>query len=51
MNIRIHSASIVPADEGVGSIEIPIEKIVNGEVVTVATKAIPMVDIPKESNK
>ena len=38
--------SLVPSEEGMGSIEIPIEKIVGGEVVTVATKAIPIVETP-----
>jgi hypothetical protein len=41
--MRVASVSLVPADEGLGYVEIPIEKIVDGEVVTVDTKAIPII--------
>jgi len=41
--MEVVSVGIVPADQGIGYIEIPIEKIVNGEVVTVDTKAIPII--------
>lgn len=40
--MRLHSVSIVQSEASIGFIEIPIEKIVDGEVVTVDTKAIPI---------
>jgi hypothetical protein len=40
---RIVNVGLVPAEKAIGFIEIPIEKIVDGEVVTVDTKAIPII--------
>lgn len=45
MTARIHSVGLVPENEGLGYIEIPIEKLVNGEVVTVDTKSIPVISM------
>jgi hypothetical protein len=44
--MRIESVSLVTTDKGLGFIEIPIEKIIDGEVVTVDTKALPIIPIP-----
>lgn len=46
--MRIANISLVPEGEGLGRIEIPIEKIIDGEVVTVDTKSIPIIPIPME---
>lgn len=40
---RIHSINLVPEGQGTGYIEIPVEKLVDGEVVVVDTKAIPII--------
>jgi hypothetical protein len=44
--VKLESVSLVTADKGLGFIEIPIEKIIDGEVVTVDTKALPIIPIP-----
>lgn len=42
-NARIVNVGLVPAEKGMGYIEIPVEKLVDGEVVTVSTKSIPII--------
>jgi len=42
-NGYIKHVSLVSAEKGVGYIEIPVEKLIDGEVVVVDTKAIPII--------
>jgi hypothetical protein len=46
-NARLVCIDVVPAENGLGFIEIPVEAIIDGEVVTIDTKAIPIAQ-PKE---
>ena len=42
-NGYIKHVSLVSSEKGIGYVEIPVEKLVDGEVVTVSTKAIPII--------
>jgi hypothetical protein len=39
-NARLICIDLVPAENGLGFIEIPVEAIIDGQVVTIDTKAI-----------
>lgn len=45
---RIESVSLTTPDKGMGFIEIPIEAIVDGEVVTIDTKALPIIAVKEQ---
>lgn len=45
---RITGVSLTTPDKGTGFIEIPIEAIVDGEVVTVDTKAVPLIAVKEK---
>jgi len=40
---RMVCVDLVPKEDGVGFIEIPVEAIIDGEVVTIDTKSIPII--------